>query len=377
MGDCHLGGWRQPELARLTMESFAFAISKSIENKVDFVLIAGDLFDTAYPPIEVIKQAFEQFRKLKEARIPVFLIAGSHDYSAAGKTFLDVLEKAGFAKNVFQPEERNDSIILHPTLFENVAIYGYPGKKSGLEVDEIARIKLHDAPGFFKILMLHTTLRDAVGNLPIPTVDHTKLPKVDYLALAHLHINYKKDNMVYCGPTFPNNSSELEELKGGSFYFVDTSGTLERVPINLKEVVTLKMEIKETMKATEQILEKINEHELKDKVVILKLHGIIYYGKKSDINLNSIEEHVRLKGAYAFLKSTTKLFSKEGEISFEAAPENLEDEIIKKFQEENRSRFNSKILTLLTALNTEKKEGEISKVYDERIFEEARRSLEV
>ena len=31
--------------------------------------------------------------------MPCFIIAGSHDDSVSGKTFLDVLEKAGFAKN--------------------------------------------------------------------------------------------------------------------------------------------------------------------------------------------------------------------------------------------------------------------------------------
>ena len=42
-----------------------------------------------------------EFKKLYDANIPCFIIAGSHDYSVSGKTFLDVLEHAGFCKNVF------------------------------------------------------------------------------------------------------------------------------------------------------------------------------------------------------------------------------------------------------------------------------------
>ena len=202
IGDCHLGGWREPEMLELNTRSFQYAVDKFIREKLDFVLIAGDLFDSAYPPIEVMKEAFNEFRKLKESNIPVFLIAGSHDYSVSGKTFLDVLEKAGFAKNVFQPEERNNVIFLNPVIYKNVAMYGYPGKKSALEVEEIARIKLHDAPGLFKILMLHTALRDAVGTLPIAAVDQDKLPLVDYVALAHLHVRYHKKNRVYCVLSF-------------------------------------------------------------------------------------------------------------------------------------------------------------------------------
>src|SRR3989344_1368674 len=100
LGDCHLGGWRQPELKELNFECFKEAMDRILKEKVDFILLAGDLFDSPYPPIETLKETFEVFKKIKEASIPVFLIAGSHDYSVSGKTFLDVLEKAGFCRNV-------------------------------------------------------------------------------------------------------------------------------------------------------------------------------------------------------------------------------------------------------------------------------------
>jgi DNA repair exonuclease SbcCD nuclease subunit len=130
LGDCHLGGWRQPELQKLNLQSFQAALAICLKEKVDFILIAGDLFDTAYPSIDVLKFIFEEFRVIRQAQIPIFLIAGSHDYSASGKTFLEVLERAGFCENVTRFEERNDSLVLQPTIYKNVAIYGYPGKKS-------------------------------------------------------------------------------------------------------------------------------------------------------------------------------------------------------------------------------------------------------
>ena len=81
LADIHLGGWRQGPMQDLNFQSFQKSIKICIENKVEFVLIAGDLFDSAYPPIEILKETFAEFRKLKEAKIPVFMIAGSHDYS--------------------------------------------------------------------------------------------------------------------------------------------------------------------------------------------------------------------------------------------------------------------------------------------------------
>src|SRR3989339_300858 len=207
ISDVHLGGWKAQPLQDLNFKSFQKAINICINSKLNFILIAGDLFDSAYPPIEILKETFAEFRKLKEARIPCFIIAGSHDYSVSGKTFLDVLEKAGFCKNVTNFEEKEETIILNPTIHEGVAIYGYPGKKSGLEVQDLRKIKFNDAPGMFKILMLHTTIDKAKGTLPIDAIETEKLPYADYYALGHLHIDFKY--------------SQIEEyIQGNKAYFM-------------------------------------------------------------------------------------------------------------------------------------------------------------
>ena len=67
LGDCHLGGWRQPELKELNFECFKEAMDRILKEKVDFILLAGDLFDSPYPPIETLKETFEVFKKIKEA----------------------------------------------------------------------------------------------------------------------------------------------------------------------------------------------------------------------------------------------------------------------------------------------------------------------
>ncbi|MCH7568563.1 MAG: metallophosphoesterase [Nanoarchaeota archaeon] len=378
MGDCHIGSWRQPQLMALNFQSFQVVVDRCIKEKVDFILIAGDFFDSAYPPIEVIKETFGEFRKLKNANIPVFFIAGSHDFSASGKTFLDVLEKAGFGTNVFRSEERDGRIILQPTIYKNIAIYGYPGKKSGMEVPEIEKIKLQDSPGLFKILMLHTAIRDAVGTLPIQAVDQEKLPEVDYTALAHLHIKYNKNRRVYCGPTFPNNSLELEELRGGSFYLIDTTtGKIERQEIKLKEVIVIDLELTDAFIGTEKVIEELKKHILKDKIIILKLRGILERGKVSDINFNHIEEFTRTQEAYVLLRNTTKLQAPQTEISFELKSENIEEEIISKFREENPNKFNELIFQLISALQLEKKEDERTQIFEDRLLSEVRKIIKI
>lgn len=375
LSDCHLGGWRHPELNTLNFKSFQTAFEICKKQKVDFVLIAGDLFDSPYPPIDTLKDSFNEFRKLHEAGIPVFLIAGSHDYSVSGKSFLDVLESAGLCKNVSLFEEHNNKIMLHPTIYKNVAIYGYPGRKSGLEVQDVSRIKIQDSPGLYKILMLHTTIKEAIQGLPIPSVNTDNLPKVDYVALGHLHTKFNTSNLAYAGPTFPNNISELEDLKHGSFFIID-NGIPKRQDLNLAEVFVVSIEIKNTRTATEEIIQKLNEAELEGKIVILKLHGLIAQGKVSDIDFLKIEALVKEKKSLVFLKNTSKLKFPEPDMKFDfTATENIEEDIIKKFQENNKSSFNTHVQTLIRTLQSEKLEDEKLTSFQDRILSETKKHL--
>lgn len=375
LGDCHLGGWRQPELRELNVRSFQEAIRRCIKEKVEFVVIAGDFFDSAYPPIETLKQTFEEFRKLKEANIPVFLIAGSHDYSVSGKSFLDVLEKAGFSKNVAIYKEHAGKIILEPTIYKNVAIYGYPGRKSGMEVDEIANMKINDAPGMFRILMLHTAVKGAIGEVPVKSVDEKKLPKVDYIALGHLHIHYQKDNLAYSGPLFPNNLSEIEELQGGSFIIFE-NGRLRREEIKLKEVFSLNLEITNALTATENIIALIKNENIKNKIIVIRLSGILEKGKISDIDFHKIETELQEKGAYVVLKSTSKLHTLEQDAETSILiSDDIEGNTIKKFLEKNNSSFNALIPSLLSTLQIEKGEDETTSTFEERLLLETRNIL--
>jgi len=372
LADCHLGGWRQPELQELNLKSFTRAIDLCIEKNIDFALITGDLFDSAYPPIEILEEAFFQLKKLKEADIPCYIIAGSHDYSASGKTFLSVLEKAGFCKNIYSPEERQGQIYLNPILHENVALYGYPGKKSGMEVQELKGIKLHESPGLFRIFALHTCIEDAMGTLPIESVKESELPQADYYALGHLHIDYEQGRFVYAGPTFPNNFQELEELNYGSFYIVDTSPfKLEKIWLKLKDVVIVEMEITNALVGTDKITSELQKKELKDKILLMKLSGVLQQGKTSDIDFKKIEEFARAQGAFSILKSTSKLEAKEQQIEIQVEDMNkLEEEIVKKYSSQNPTKFNPLVTPLMSSLSIEKQEDETSLTFQTRLFSE-------
>ncbi|MBM3228468.1 DNA repair exonuclease [Candidatus Pacearchaeota archaeon] len=380
LADVHLGGWKQPPLQELNTQSFKKALGICIKEKVDFILISGDLFDSAFPQIDVLKETFAEFRKLHDAKIPCFIIAGSHDYSVSGKTFLDVLEKAGFCKNVENFEERDGKLILNPTIYKGVAIYGYPGKTSGLEIPDLRRIVLNDSPGMFKIFMLHTVIDKAKGTLPIDSLETSKLPSADYYALGHLHIDFQYGNFVYPGPIFPNNFQELEDLEYGRFCIVNTnaepSNAVKKIELKLKEVISLDIEVNNALFVTEKIISELEKKDIQDKIVLLRLRGNLEIGKNSDIKFSQIEEAIKRKKAYFFLKNTYELKTKEAnlEIKIEET-EDVEDGTIKNYVKQNTSDFNKFVPQLIDILSKEKQEGETTEVFFGRLFDESKKVL--
>jgi len=381
LSDCHLGGWRQPELQQLNIEAFKKAIKTCIEEQVDFILFSGDLFDSAFPPIEILKETFSEFRKLKDAGIKSYVIAGSHDYSVSGKTFLEVLEKAGFCEICKYEDigtDENKEIILKPIIHKSYHIYGYPGKKSGLEIQDLKKIKINESyQENFRILMLHTTIKEVAKDLPIESIDLLELPKADYYALGHIHINFEKEingkPAIYSGPTFPNNFKELEELKNGSFYIIDVEGytKITKKEIKLKEIVSLNLEITDAITGTAKIIAELEKRDLKDRILLLRIYGDLEKGKTSDIKFSEIEEYVKKQQVYSFLKNTSKLEMQKQEFQSQMQPSEMgkvEETLVQNYQKENPSDFNKLIFELMDSLNIEKQEGEKTTIFEERLF---------
>ena len=385
LGDCHLGSWRQPELQELNFKSFEFAIEKCISEKVEFVLVAGDLFDSAYPPIEILKRAFGEFRKLKEAGIKVFMIAGSHDYSVSGKTFLDVLERGGFCE-ICKYEEKPEYIELKTLKHKGFEIFGYPGKKSGLEIEDIKKILLPPDSNNYRILMLHTSVTEAVGNLPIESIALDRLPRADYYALAHLHINFEKKvkekPAIYSGPIFPNSFQELEDLCYGRFYIVNVEGFVEykKISIPLKEVVSIGVEIRDAITGTQKIINELEKHNLTDKIILLRVYGTIKQGTNADIDYEKIASYLKEKRVYSFLKNTNKLESedKQLEVKIPASEMNkVEEVLVKEYEKNNPDKFNPLITQLMHALELSKQEDEKTVIYETRLLGDLNKILQL
>lgn len=394
LADIHIGAWRDPALKRLSLEAFRRAIHIILEKQVDFVLIAGDLFNTPMPAIDHLKQAVIMLKRLKKQGIPVYVVPGSHDYSLSGRTILDVLEEAELLGNVMKGQVIDNKLKLRFRTDKKTGakITGIRGKKGSLEKKDYEMLdvkSLEQEPGF-KIFMFHTALDELKPEEleKMDSIPATELPKgFDYYAGGHVHIVEQKDligykNLVYPGPVFPANFAELWKLGRGGFYIYE-NGKLEFQPINIKNVY--KIEIDAENKTAEEVNHEleasIQNKEFNNTIVLIKVGGKLKSGKPSDIDFKGLFKQLYNKSAYFVMRNTSKLSSKEFEeikISSGTADQ-IEEELIKEHSGKAKTSFTEKeedmIKNLIELMSEEQKEGEKKYEYEARVKQEVDEAL--
>ena len=380
MADCHIGGWREKELRDLGIKVFEKSIDECISRNVGFILISGDLFNTALPSIELIKETTRILRKARDSDTGVYIIPGSHDFSPSGKTMIEVLEKAGLVKNVMNLDE--DGRLQFTEDKTGVKITGIYGRKGGLEKKDYETLQkehLEKEDGF-KIFMFHTAINEfkPADLEKMEGQSFASLPKnFNYYAGGHVHYIFDKKEgnslITFPGALFPNNFKELEEFKHGGFYIVDEQLNFEYVPIKLKEVVSILLNVdgKSTMETESEI--RRNLVNINDKIVTLRIEGTLSMGKPVDINFKRIFEE---NDAYCILKNTFKLQTKEiEEIKLEDYGEDVEEGIVNDFFKEEKDK--KLAISFMEAFNKEKHEGEKNLDFENRLLKDFLKEMNI
>jgi len=398
MADCHIGSWRDPKLKDTSTLAFGKAVDKCIKEKVDFIIIAGDLFNTSFPRLDNLKAVVSKFKQLKDLDIPVYIVPGSHDYSPSGKTILDVLEEAGLFVNVFKGNIENGKLKLRFTTDKKTGakITGILGKKGTLEklyYEKLSVENLENEKGY-KIFVFHSGIDELKPREMenIITQPLSLLPKgFDYYAGGHVHIVEDKQiegygTIAYPGPLFPNSFAELEKLEIGGFYIVEDS-KLRWEPIQIYNVEKMRIDCnnKTPEQIKDEILNKTKNKELNNTIVLIRLAGTLESGKPSDIDFRDIFSRIYEKSAYFVMKSSHAVVSKEFE-EIRTDAKNVED--IESFLiKEHLGQIKSNNMTLekeeemvknfIKILSAEKQEGETVPDFEKRVREEIGKILEI
>jgi DNA repair exonuclease SbcCD nuclease subunit len=163
-----------------TRRAFENLVQTAIEERAAFVLIAGDLYDGNWKDYNTGLFFIAQMARLREAGIPVFIVAGNHDAESSITRSLRLPENV----RVF-PADRPATFRV-PGL--EVAVHGQSFAQPAVKTD-LARAYPAALPGCFNIGLLHTCATGREGHEPYApcTVETLREKGYDYWALGHVH----------------------------------------------------------------------------------------------------------------------------------------------------------------------------------------------
>lgn len=222
------------------------------EEKVDSVLIAGDIFDRTIAPVDSLKIFDDFLLSLTNRNLNVFIIAGNHD-SAERLSFGNGLFKKcsvhisdaynGTVEKISLTDEFGEvNFYLLPFIRPSSVKSFFPDEKIESYTDAVnAAIKKADI-NFNKrnIILSHQFITGAkksdseelnVGGLD--NVDASVYDGFDYAALGHIHRVQKiiKETIRYCGTPLKYSFSEAEQTKSVTVVELKNKGD-----ISIKEV---------------------------------------------------------------------------------------------------------------------------------------------
>ena len=335
LADTHLGRQKNQKLREVEKRIFQNMIDEILKSNVDFILIAGDFFDVNIPDMETQKLAFEQFKKIKDMDIPIYVIYGSHDSSPNATAAIDLLDSGGFFTKITYAESNEGKIILN--FFTDpktgAKITGFRGLKNDRDItyyEQLDRKPLESETGF-KIFMFHGGINEMVtDNMPdADFMSLSHLPKnFDYYAGGHMHKftdeSYPDYNhVVYPGTLFSGWHADFIDNANGQkrgFVLVEFGKEIEKVEfIEIPNIEYALIEIdaknKKSTTVDVEIKSRIKEIDVKEKLVIINVKGELSEGKTTDIDFSQIKDELSTQGTIAVLINRNQFSSREYNIT--------------------------------------------------------------
>jgi DNA repair exonuclease SbcCD nuclease subunit len=155
-------------------------IDKALSESVDFVLLAGDIYDRDWQDFRTGLFFREQLVRLNRADIRVFIVQGNHDAQGV------ISRQLSLPPNVTVFSSRTAQTVQLDGL--SVAIHGRSFRERA-EDDDLVPTYPPSVPGCFNIGMLHTSLSGRPGHDTYAPTDVATLTAkgYDYWALGHIH----------------------------------------------------------------------------------------------------------------------------------------------------------------------------------------------
>jgi exonuclease SbcD len=212
-------------------------VKSALDEKVDFILICGDLFHTGQILPKTLARTIETLQPLKEAVIPCIAIEGNHDWIHRRNniSWMEALSEMGYIRLLrpartedggyrFDPFDEETGMGGHIEI-NGLNIYGlgYIGTQAGSHVERICNAVTTDN----NLLLFHVGIWKyspvEIGNMKIEEA-HPLAEKFSYVALGHGHKQYvietPQGTPYAYNPGAPERVNFGEETYNKGYYFV-------------------------------------------------------------------------------------------------------------------------------------------------------------
>lgn len=168
------------EIRGATRRAFNSLVDLAISESVEFILLAGDLYDGDWKDYNTGLYFIEKMGRLRDVGIKVFIIAGNHDAASQISKQLRLPDNVKYFSTSKPEKEIIEAL--------DVAIFGQ-GFATRAVTEDISQAYPQGDSHLFNIGLLHTCLDGKPGHEPYApcTVDGLRSKGYQYWALGHIH----------------------------------------------------------------------------------------------------------------------------------------------------------------------------------------------
>lgn len=201
LADCHIGDGLSfnRSLSNRIRQNKKSSFENILQNNkdIDFLLIAGDLYERSYFTISDYK---ELFLKIYDFGKDIFYVAGNHDYISDKNDIIKSLKPDNL--HIFSTKE------LEYYEIGNTRIYGISYDDRIFDKDFPYDLILDE--DFFNILLVHASINDNKSNYLNLSLEKIKEMNFDYVGLGHIHKwEDLGSNIFYSGSIEPSDFSDI------------------------------------------------------------------------------------------------------------------------------------------------------------------------
>ncbi|KRN99742.1 metallophosphoesterase family protein [Companilactobacillus kimchiensis] len=219
----------QQQLKDSTYQAATKLFETAIAEQVDFVILAGDIFDDTDSSLKAQMFLRDEFEKLNQADIKVYLIYGNHDY------YRNNFAVVNFPKNVKVFGQDVSTVAINTKDGQRVGLTGFSYYQQHIQQSIVQDYP--DRGNFdYQIGILHAGVGDD-NYAPFQVSDLLK-KGYDYWALGHIHkreILHEAPMVVYPGDIQGRNQNETTP-KG--FYIVSVTNQVTQLKFVKSSIYT-------------------------------------------------------------------------------------------------------------------------------------------